>query len=99
MGLFISSKNKLRCPKCGRYGDKSEGDSICFFCGCALIPESEYNTGSYNYGKPVVKCPYCQSTDTKKISATSKAVNTAMFGVLGTKRHKQWHCNKCNSDF
>ena len=50
--------------------------------------------------KPVtVTCPYCNSTNTKKISLTSKAVNTAMFGILGTKRHKQWHCNNCGSDW
>ena len=46
-----------------------------------------------------VTCPYCSSTNTKKITATSKAVNTALFGIFGTKRHKQWHCNKCGSDF
>lgn len=46
-----------------------------------------------------IECPYCHSKDTKKISTTSKVVNTAVWGILGTKRHKQWHCNKCNSDF
>lgn len=54
---------------------------------------------AYINRKPTVTCPYCNSTDTKKISLTSKAVNTALFGFLGTKRHKQWHCNKCGSDF
>lgn len=49
--------------------------------------------------QPIVTCPYCNSTDTKKISLTSKAVNTALFGFLGTKRHKQWHCNRCGSDW
>jgi len=48
---------------------------------------------------PTVECPYCHSKDTKKISTTSKVVNTAIFGIFGTKRHKQWHCNQCNSDF
>lgn len=48
---------------------------------------------------PVVTCPYCNSTNTKKISLTAKAVNTALFGILGTKRHKQWHCNKCDSEW
>ena len=46
-----------------------------------------------------VECPYCHSKDTKKISTTSKVVNTAVWGIFGTKRHKQWHCNNCNSDF
>ena len=51
------------------------------------------------YYIPVVKCPYCSSTKTTKISATSKLVNTAVFGIFGSKRHKQWHCKSCNSDF
>lgn len=46
-----------------------------------------------------VECPYCHSKDTKKITTTSKVVNTAVWGIFGTKRHKQWHCNNCNSDF
>lgn len=46
-----------------------------------------------------VKCPYCKSTNTSKISTTSKVINTAIFGIFGTKRHKQWHCNECRSDF
>ena len=54
----------------------------------------------YGNSKPnSVECPYCHSRDTKKISATSKAVNTALFGIFGTKRHQQWHCNHCDSDF
>ena len=46
-----------------------------------------------------VECPYCHSINTSKISTTAKVVNTAIFGIFGTKRHKQWHCNECNSDF
>lgn len=33
-------------------------------------------------------CPTCSSTNLKKISTTSKAANTALFGILGTKRYK-----------
>lgn len=47
----------------------------------------------------VPKCPYCHSTNTKKISTTSKVVNTALFGIFGQKRKHQWHCNNCGSDF
>lgn len=48
----------------------------------------------------VPKCPYCQSTDTKKITNTSKAVHTAIFGIFSLGRNsKQWHCNNCGSDF
>lgn len=50
--------------------------------------------------KPTVECPYCHSTNTKKITTTSKAVHTALFGIFGMSRNsKQWHCNNCNSDF
>ena len=49
--------------------------------------------------KPVVECPYCHSTNTYKISGFEKAVNTGIFGLFGTKRHKQWSCKDCKSDF
>lgn len=58
------------------------------------IRESLFNT------KPIVECPYCHSTNTKKISNTSKAVHTVIFGIFSMGRNsKQWHCNKCGSDF
>lgn len=48
----------------------------------------------------IVKCPYCQSTNTKKISNVSKAGSVAVFGVFAAgKVSKQWHCNNCKSDF
>ncbi len=47
-----------------------------------------------------VECPYCHSTDTKKITNTSKAVHTAFFGIFSVSRNsKQFHCNQCGSDF
>ena len=46
-----------------------------------------------------VTCPYCHSVNTKKITTTSKVVNTALFGIFGQKRRYQWHCNNCKSDF
>ncbi|MBD5496762.1 MAG: hypothetical protein HDR11_03210 [Lachnospiraceae bacterium] len=45
------------------------------------------------------KCPTCQSTNLKKISTTSKVVNTAVFGIFGTKRHKTFHCNNCGYEW
>lgn len=100
MGIFISRKNMLRCPECGRYGDKTDGDTICLFCGCELISEDEYSSSGYHADKPSVECPYCHSTDTKKISGLSKAGSIALFGVFALgKTSKQWHCNQCKSDF
>lgn len=47
-----------------------------------------------------IECPYCHATNVKKITNTSKAVHTALFGLFSISRNsKQWHCNQCNSDF
>lgn len=48
---------------------------------------------------PQVHCPYCQSTDVKRISAASKGISIIGFGIFSNKIGKQWHCNSCNSDF
>lgn len=45
------------------------------------------------------KCPTCQSANIKKISAASKITNTALFGLLGTKRYKTFHCNNCGYEW
>lgn len=45
------------------------------------------------------KCPTCSSTNLKKITATSKAINTIAFGLLGTKRNKTFHCNQCGYEW
>ena len=52
-----------------------------------------------NSFKPTVKCPYCNSTNTKKISTLSRMGSFATFGFAGKKVGKQWHCNNCKSDF
>lgn len=47
-----------------------------------------------------IECPYCHSKNTQKITATSKAVHTAIFGIFSVGRNsKNFHCNKCNADF
>lgn len=46
-----------------------------------------------------VKCPYCQSTNTKKIGTIGRSFSFGLFGFGSSKVGKQWHCNACNSDF
>ena len=46
-----------------------------------------------------VKCPYCRSGDVKKITIAGRAVSVGVFGIASGKIGKQWHCNKCKSDF
>ncbi len=49
--------------------------------------------------RPKIECPYCHSTNTKKIGTTSRMVSAGMFGLASKKIGKQWHCNNCKSDF
>lgn len=47
-----------------------------------------------------ITCPYCKSTDVKKITVTSKAIHTAVFGLFSLSRNsKNYHCNNCGSNF
>lgn len=46
-----------------------------------------------------VTCPYCKSTNTKKISTTGKVASVLSFGLLSKKVGKQWYCNNCKSYF
>lgn len=49
---------------------------------------------------PTITCPYCKSTDCKKISGLSKAGSVALWGIFALgKTTKQFHCNNCKADF
>ena len=63
-------------------------------------PQIEYkkvNIQSNTVHKP--RCPYCNSENLTRITSLDKAVNIAMFGILGNKRKYQWHCNNCKTDW
>lgn len=45
------------------------------------------------------KCITCGSANIVKISATSKVVNVAMFGLFGNKRKKTFHCKNCGYEW
>lgn len=61
--------------------------------------EYKHSTQQQNPPKPQITCPYCNSTNTKKISTASRAGSILGFGILSKKIGKQWHCNNCGSDF
>lgn len=82
------------CTKCGQAIQTQQSDEYDKFC------EEQQTIREQTNSKPVVECPYCNSTDTKKITTTSKVVNTALFGIFSISRNsKNYHCNKCGSDF
>ena len=69
-------------------------------CDTELAEKVKNQTLIIPSSKPTITCPYCQSTNTKKISGLSKAGSVALFGIFALgKTTKQWHCNNCNSDF
>lgn len=93
----------IECKECGckqSFFTTSDTFDIaeCIECG----EETFYDdTGKSKHTKPMqVECPYCHSTNTKKISTTSKVGSVALFGIFAIgKVSKQWHCNNCKSDF
>lgn len=104
-----------QCPNCGRTYTEFENVYYCGNCNYRLVRQenikeiknpklSEHN---YNiigtikdHNKTEIKCPYCHSTNTKKITNTSKAIHTALFGIFSMSRNsKNFHCNNCGADF
>ncbi len=87
------------CPKC-KCSLEFLGNSDCD----TELAEKVKNTPPYDpfsdpqnpfyMGKPVVECPYCHSTSTRKLSGFAK-LGTMSWGATP----KEWHCNRCNSDF
>ena len=104
-----------QCPNCGRTYTEFQNVYYCGNCNYRLVKQEnikevkhpELSKRDYNViekledpTKPTVTCPYCNSTDTKKISTMSKAGSVALFGIFALgKASKEWHCNKCKSDF
>ena len=99
-----------KCKKCGgtdfeTWIVKGALHGSCKTCDTPALLESSVEYDKFIQEKafpstPTVECPYCHSTDTKKISGTSRFVSVGLFGLASSKAGgKQWHCNKCKSDF
>ena len=53
---------------------------------------AEAHISSNPHTEFIPKCPTCGCTEIRKISATEKAVNIGIFGLLGNKRTYQFEC-------
>lgn len=49
--------------------------------------------------KTQISCPYCKSTNCKKIGVVGRSVSVGLFGLGSKKIGKQFHCNNCKADF
>lgn len=90
-----------QCPNCKKQYGEFENLYYCPLCRYRLkkVEDQPKVVSQPATSVPTVTCPYCHSTDTKKISGTSRWVSTGLFGLASSKVGKQWHCNKCKSDF
>lgn len=95
-GFDTSKEYSKLCPNCNEemeFWANMNGDTD-------LAEQRKNQTPIVPSNKPTIICPYCQSTNTKKITNTSKAVHTALFGIFSMSRNsKQWKCNNCGSEF
>ncbi len=95
-----------QCPNCGRiYGDNV---FYCYSCNYRLKKKEDIVKVKHpelaehkviGTTSPTVICPYCQSTNTTKISNSSDIKMRKSRFWITIKSSKQWHCNICNSDF
>lgn len=46
-----------------------------------------------------VSCPYCHSTNVKKVGTSGRVLSILTLGLASGKVGKQWHCRSCGSDF
>lgn len=90
-----------QCPSCETVYNEFDNLYYCPKCRYRLkkIEDRSESVVTPQPSKPTVTCPYCQSTNTKKISGTSRFMSTGIFGLASGKIGKQWHCNNCKSDF
>ena len=94
----------IECPKCGckkSFYATSAYFNISSCCECGAETSCEDKAPLPMKSKSLgIKCPYCGSFNTKKISTTSKVAYGATFGIFAaSKIANQWHCNNCKSDF
>ena len=94
----------IQCPDC-----KCEVDDEKNVCEKCELNESKLPKEQPQIKREVVKvqssdvhkprCPYCNSENLTRITSFDKALNIAMFGLLGNKRKYQWHCNNCKTNW
>ena len=87
-GITLSDKEFINGLKNARRENLNKQSTII-----TITPEKNVNNN-------LVTCPYCNSSDTKKITTTSKIAHTVLFGIFSMSRNsKNFHCNQCGADF
>lgn len=102
-GKQISDKSK-QCVNCGYPLPNKDKFAYLKDKPSAFTQREKDNDLKNKFGgkyvsSNIIKCPTCGSTDTTKISTTSKVINASLFGLLGNKRKKTFHCNNCKYEW
>lgn len=101
---YVAIQNYLEAKE-NNYWDAFKSDPVMRAINKSENKNSENVEANFQTKQPdktelIITCPYCKSTNVKKITVTSKAIHTAVFGIFSLGRNsKQWHCNNCGSDF
>lgn len=103
----LNNNLDMKCDSCGESNcslKRVDGDAavvtycICNNCGHVLFQDRKDKISIKL--PPTVTCPFCQSTNCKKISGASKIGKVALFGLFAAGSvSKTWHCNNCGSNF
>lgn len=109
---FSIEQVAIHCPNCGNEEGKrfftsgvggSFEETTCTKCGSIISQNNNITNPAFDAvmnPKSTVTCPFCQSTNCKKISGASKIGKVALFGVFAAGSvSKTWHCNNCGSNF
>ena len=76
------------------------GDDGSQYGECTRCSFITFKSATSMHATNLVSCPFCQSTNCKKISGASKIGKVALFGVFAAGSvSKTWHCNNCGSNF
>lgn len=96
----------IECPNCGFPKSFFRSNDYWDVAYCPRCGKTTYINKEGKKSLPVfetspsVSCPYCNSTNTQKISTANKVGSALVFGIFSLgKVTKQWHCNNCKSDF
>jgi Transcription initiation factor IIE, alpha subunit len=99
-----SEDNDFLCPKCGEkmmYWGTQEVDPNT---NKVIKDYIEVERKQANPGKPLVQkqtitCPFCKSTNIRKIGMGERAVSVLGLGLLSKKFNKSFKCNSCGGTF
>ncbi len=103
-----------QCPNCGRTFSEFENIYYCPVCNYRLVKQEDIKEIKHpelsdrdehiigelpDPTKPNVACPYCTSSNIKKISSSSRWLSIGMLGIFSNKIGKNFHCNNCGANF